>query len=310
MTLRVGTFDFCMPEWENIFYPAGVTDYGGMLQHYGSKFCTTEISLESITDRTMCKYLLKGVKGNSAFRYIFTYAAPNGMVDAEEFSSKYSKPLSRFQKAGYLGGILIIFPAVLTYSVRLMNALRKMMNDLPTDISFMVEVFDSSWLLPSRVRALFEKHDNWSMVVSCLQNHFSHAGWAGSMPSTFLKSKAPSHLQQQLEAFPKKPIHYIRFYGSHGKECGSYDHNGYLEHLVSLLSNVEGEIYCLFGNMDGTYTSPFLPQVVGGIVFNPKIYILPSHTTADLPPCLHDSLRLQELVRDQDDGCVPLVVNH
>ncbi len=372
MAIRVGTFEFDVPEWGTVFYQPDIDEnYDAMLKYYADRFSTVEYPADVLECPDIVDSLLKNCANNSAFKYVFTFpmlhmtprmplntpahtipvptksiaaksipakSIPTKVIPSKSIAAKSipataiatksiptkaiatpSRPgmtvvsidrdmrdelfpaIRHFHQINRLGCVSFSYPAHYGFSPERFKLFIDDTKDLPHDLPFVFEFMHPSWTNP-QIIGMVRRHKNWSIAISCVQNSFSDAHWACTMPSTKIGAKPQNnYLWKQLDVLATvTPIKYIRFYGSLGEDHGSYDRYRFLERLTSLVTDLAAtgsDVYCLFGNMEGTVTRPFPPRIIEGEFINPLLCKLPFYAEIDRPSCLHDGLRLQDLIK-------------
>ena len=328
MAIRVGTFEFDVPEWGTVFYPPDIDEnYDAMLKYYADRFSTVEYPADDLECPDIVDSLLKNCANNSAFKYVFTFpmlhdrelrqdlrellhpvlvtktipvkSIPAAHPPSKSAAAKIIAPrqgsliisidkdmwndlspmIRRFHVLGRLGCVTFSYPAHYGFTPDRFKCFVNDVCNLPRDLPLVVEFMHPSWTNP-QIIGMVRRHKNWSIAISCVQNSFSDAHWACTMPSTKIGAKPQNnYLWKQLDVLASvSPIKYIRFYGSLGEDHGSYDRYRFLERLTSLVTDLAAtgsDVYCLFGNMEGTVTRPFPPRIIEGEFINPLLCKLP-----------------------------------
>jgi uncharacterized protein YecE (DUF72 family) len=161
-TIRIGTSAFTASGWETAFYPTGMkpADY---LTFYATKFDTVEV--DSTFYRTPSTATVRGWYNKTPKNFVFALKVPQ-LITHERCLVDCDTELKEFIAAAdllgeKLGPILFqfgyfnkkAFPGVDEFLALLLPMLQK----LPRDRQFVIEIRNKNWLVPKYVEALRER---------------------------------------------------------------------------------------------------------------------------------------------------------
>lgn len=332
--IYISTAGFVYDSWKSptVFYPEGmcILDY---LEFYATKFnaltVTSTFVGQSCTFSKMYETWVKKVAKNPDFKFVilapkvFSYGAGagisklksiwndfwNGVGTAENKEKKGEKKegCEVLHKSGKLGCIVLQFPSKFLCDEKNITRLEKMYKILPKDVKFAFDFRHWSWW-ERRGQNLSEKEsqsgaelfvkDKTNICISTpyVENGLVDFGWAGNLPSTRVfakKSKVPIFAADNKSTFA-----HITFNGTYGAGIGSYDNNNFLERTAAVLGNLKGvdDVFCSFNNASSSFCYPLPGLTISGLFLHPQISELPFYAEVDRPGCLHDALRLGDIL--------------
>lgn len=151
--LLVGTSSWSKPEWAGSFYPPG-TPARGLLSHYATRFRTVEI--DSTWYRCSTPRAVDGWRENTPDGFVFSAKAPRTITHVKHLNGcdvELNDFLTVMRRLGdRLGPILFQLPCLRRAEVPDLAAfvvrLEQFLPLLPSDLRFVIEVRNRSWLQP------------------------------------------------------------------------------------------------------------------------------------------------------------------
>lgn len=291
------------------FYPRGMPERD-RLSYYASKFDSVLITSTFYGQPRTEVYSgwLRSVSNNTRFKFIvsapklLTFAKTNKEIeDVWKFfweGNSRRGGCNMLHEHDKLGCILIEFPSAFFFSQRNVNKLKHLMHIIPSDIKIAAEFRHWSWWENrAEMESIFTKVPNWCIATPYVENGLVESGWAGNLPSTRVykdENTMPIHSTTDFV--------FLHFYGTMGRYLGSYDDNMFLERIVSKIKESgANRVFCSFSNTDSSYCYPLPMCFIMGLPLCPKIKDLPSHTSVDLPCCLHDAQRFKTVWQEIED---------
>lgn len=321
----ISTAGFVYDSWKSptVFYPEGmcILDY---LEFYASKFNSLTVTStfvgQSCTFSKMYETWAKKVAKNESFKFVilapkaFTHGTTSILKmksiwndfwatgDADTADKKEGCEV--LHTAGKLGCVVLQFPSKFLCDEKNMARLERMYKILPKAVRFSFDFRHWSWWErsgggeehPSGAEVFSRGKDNVCISTPYVENGLVDFGWAGNLPSTRVfakKSKVPIFDGDSGASFA-----HITFNGSFGAGIGSYDNHDFLERTAAMLANLKGvgEVFCSFNNTSSSFCFPLPGLEISGLFLHPQISELPFYAEVDRPGCLHDALRLGDIL--------------
>ncbi len=295
----------CLTEM-NFFYPEGL-EPRDFLRYYSSKF--NSVTLRGF-DETLPKewyfHIMDQVSDNPNFKFImqlphqFTHV---GIKYGKHLWDQFWRGCNILHENGKLGCIVVLSNTKFICNDRNIKKLEKICKKIPSTIAVAFDFMHWTWWESKEVEKLFNNNSNWVLSTPFLENGIVGAGWAGTIPSTRIRSRknivpisvsAPSIDTNTRFA-------YIILYGTLGKSIGSYDEHRFLEELSSRILQFESEgidVFVTFNNTNSSYACPLPPLLVAGYLCHPHLNTIRG-VDIDKPCCLHDATRLTEILNLQ-----------
>lgn len=308
-----------------IFYPDTTETVGDQMKYYASRFDMLTISSTYNTDdppEILYTQWVGAVSHNPNFRFVvvapkkFT-SSPSIWASLKEWDKFWNGYEIRggsdgspgpsgskrggckiLYERGVLGVLVLQFDSSFGYTERHLNKIIKITKQIPSGVKLSFEFLHWSW----RDSAALEKvipifvAKKWSITTSFVENGLVEFGWAGTLRSTRTENMTSGPSVLITSDF----VH-LSFSGTYGPQLGSYDSNGFLEKLTEQFRELQQQkiqVFCSFdvSTPGTTYCYPLPAMQISGFYLRPKMTELPSHTLVDRPCCLHDAIRLKELV--------------
>lgn len=329
MRILIGTTGFSYEDWNgpNVFYQSTTDTLESQLCYYMTRFDMLTIS--STYESQPCANMYTEW-ANLALKtrkdFSFVVIAPKKFTDSHSISSSirewtrfwngYTVRTNRgcerterkgeckilFDK-GVLGCVVLQFPGSFHYNDRHLNKILKITKLIPPTLKLSFEFLHSSWREErSKIAEMFRTRPSWCISTPFVENGLVDFGWAGNIKSTRTHDAFTANSRGPSVLLTTDFVH-ISLCGTLGPHIGSYDRDGFLERFSVELKKLESAgvktAFCSFDatTPQTTFCNPLPGMVISGFFLNPKISDLPSHTSVDRPCCLHDAIRLQELLR-------------
>lgn len=154
--VRIGTSGFSYKDWLGNFYPRTLpqTDY---LKFYTTKFMTVE--LDNTFYRLPTASMVKKWAGSVPEGFVFTAKFPQAVTHEGEEPERISTALAFCEvmrhMEDHLGPLLLQF--AYSFKPDQIDFLRRLLDSLPTNLRFSVEVRNKSWLGPALFQMLRDR---------------------------------------------------------------------------------------------------------------------------------------------------------
>lgn len=340
ISVKIGTSGFSYSSWfsPNVFYPPNVRTLSDQLRYYVTRFNMVTISntYESDPDTSLYEEWAAIAGENKNFSFVVT--APKKFTDSHSVASSI-KEWDRFwngygvaarkntncfvtgpkkggckvlHEKGVLGCILLRFSSAFHFSSTHVNKILKITKLAPQDVKFAFLFLHCSWRENrEKINELFQTRSNWCISTPFVENRLVDFGWAGGIPSTrtfdtFSNTPVGKSTPKGPSIILTTDFVHISLSGTLGSYLGSYDKNGFLERFAKEIEKLKSigvkTIFCSFDATTSgtTFCNPLPGLIISGFFLNPKLADLPSHTLVDRPCCLHDAIRLQELLKNSE----------
>jgi uncharacterized protein YecE (DUF72 family) len=297
----VGTMGFifeCLTEMD-FFYPEDL-DSGEFLKYYSSKFnCVTLRGFENLPYKWY-SYLIDQVSNNPGFKFIVQLPHQFTHVNIKlgrQLWDDFWHGCKQLHEKDMLGCLVVLFNTKFICNEKNIKKLEKICKRIPSDVRVAFEFAHWTWWESQDAKELFINNPNWVMATPFLENGIVDAGWAGTIPSTRIRSR-----KNLVPISVSNDFAYITLNGTMGKAIGSYDEHYFLEELAVKIRNLEKEgisVFLTFNNTNSSHSSPLPPLLVSGYLCHPQLKML-HNLERDMPCCLHDASRLVEIIGMQN----------
>jgi uncharacterized protein YecE (DUF72 family) len=196
-----------------------------------------------------------------------------------------------------LGVVILRFSSKFRCTPTNVEFLREMASFLPKDVPISFQLWDQHWFKEPEAISIIRTSNMWCFSTLYVVNNFVYAGWAGTLPSTHLKSKIKKP-KMTGSCLPPQIID-IHLYGAYGNGYGSYDRDGFLERFTDMVKKKctdSRAVYITFHNIKRGIRNP-MPHIhtVEGCLDGLNVE-LPDAMMFDVLCALHDSTKLRDLL--------------
>jgi uncharacterized protein YecE (DUF72 family) len=310
----IGTMGFvfdCLTEM-NFFYPPTL-ETKDFLKYYASQF--NSVTLRGF-DETLPEewyfYIMEQVSDNTNFKFIMQlpYQFTNvGIKYGNQLWEKFWKGCNILHEKGKLGCIVVLSDTKFICNEKNIKRLGKICKKIPSDVNVAFDFMHWTWWESKEAEEMFNKNQNWVLSTPFLENGIVGAGWAGTIPSTRIRSR--KNLVPISVSGSELPFVYIVLYGTLGKAIGSYDEYRFLEELAVKIRTLESEgvdVFVTFNNTNSSYACPLPPLLVAGYLCHPHLNTIRG-VDIDMPCCLHDISKLYKVLNIQRQSKYKIDVN-
>lgn len=309
----ISTSGFIYDSWRlpDVFYPENVPS-DQCLEFYSSVFDSLTVTSTFFGQPSQALYerWIDKVSKNQNFKFLIL--APKNLTQNtnlskaklawDEFWTGICTPRGKkggcevLSTAGVLGCVILQFSSKFICDKRNMGKLEKIYKFIPKNVRVSFDFRHWSWWESRGADIFVSNKPNVCVCAPYVENGLVDFGWAGNLPSTRVMAKKPG-----VPVVTKSDFVHISFNGTYGSGTGSYDAKGFLERTSAEIENLKKvgvkDVFCSFNNFESTFCYPLPALVLSGVVLHPKIRELPFYAKVDKPSCLHDGLRLKEIIR-------------
>jgi uncharacterized protein YecE (DUF72 family) len=296
--IYVGTTGFIYDCWESpsVFYPEGM-NFENYLEFYSTKMNSLTVSTTYYSKPPKGIYSEWVLKVPDNFQFLVT--APKKLIETKLVDIKkiwnefwIDDECSVFFNQKKLGCVILQFSSKFDFCDKHANRISFFVKILPKDVRFVLDLRHWSWWSDNGTKFLRGVPNNFCVSTPYIENSLVNYGWAGTLPST---RTHPAHKNKISMPTTGEFIH-INFCGTYGPGLGTYDSNEFLECLAMRFLDYGKDIFCSFNNIHSTFCFPLPGIMFSGFFVLPKINSLPFYTDVDKPSCLHDALRLLDIL--------------